>query len=328
MTLDWFRMFDKTPKKDGERVYQYYHRVAKETGYSVTQVQRNYGVYKKNGFSVGIERVKKEGFIGSKKSPCKILLFDIETSPIEAYVWSRWKQNVGDSQVISDWFMLIWSAKWLFEDKCISAIVTPKEAVEKDDKRIVTLLWEMFNEADILIGHNAMKFDVKKTNARFLIHSLTPPSPYRVIDTLLHSRNQFANSSNRLDELCRKLGLNRKMEHEGFDLWASCCRGDKAALKRMEAYNIQDVRALEDLYLTLRPWIQPHPNIGLHILDGIVRCPTCASDDIRWGNDYYTTVSVFKAFTCNNCGAHGRSRKTDIPVAKRAAIMSSLPKSR
>jgi hypothetical protein len=33
----------------------------------------------------------------------------------------------------------------------------------------------------------------------------------------------------------------------------------------MEAYNIHDVRILEETYLMLRPWIKPHPNMALFI---------------------------------------------------------------
>ena len=49
----------------------------------------------------------------SNKFP-KILVFDIETSPLKAFVWSRWKQNIYLDQTISEWFAISWAAKWLF----------------------------------------------------------------------------------------------------------------------------------------------------------------------------------------------------------------------
>lgn len=75
-----------------------------------------------------------------KRSKHDILILDIETSPLSAYVWSRWKQNVYLEQTISEWFMLTWSAKWLHDDKVYSAAVTREEVLREDDKRIVEQL--------------------------------------------------------------------------------------------------------------------------------------------------------------------------------------------
>ena len=66
----------------------------------------------------------------------KILILDIETAPMRVYVWRRWKQNVYPDQVISDWFMLTWSAKWLYSEEIISDRLTSQEAINENDKRI------------------------------------------------------------------------------------------------------------------------------------------------------------------------------------------------
>ncbi len=54
----------------------------------------------------------------------RILLFDIETAPMEVFVWGLYKQFIPHTNVIKDWFILSWSAKWLYEDKILSAVVT------------------------------------------------------------------------------------------------------------------------------------------------------------------------------------------------------------
>ena len=46
----------------------------------------------------------------------KILILDIETAPIRAKVWGIWNQNISIDQIESDWFILTWAAKWLFEE--------------------------------------------------------------------------------------------------------------------------------------------------------------------------------------------------------------------
>ena len=141
----------------------------------------------------------------------KILLFDLETAPLQTYMWSKWQKGVNDDAIISDWFILTWSGKWLFDDKIISHRCTAEEAKEQNDKRIVKELWQAFDEADIIIAHNLNKFDEKKSNTRFLFYQLPPPSPYLTIDTLLHARKRFAITSNRLG-LYSKVDRHRRQD--------------------------------------------------------------------------------------------------------------------
>ena len=91
-----------------------------------------------------------------KKQP-KILIFDIETAPLKSYVWRLWKQDISplNGMLQSEWFMLTWSAKWLFDDKIMSGKLTSKEAINEDDSRVTKEMWNLFNEADIVIAHNA-----------------------------------------------------------------------------------------------------------------------------------------------------------------------------
>lgn len=265
---------------------------------------------------------------GNIKHHAKILVFDIETAPILAYVWSAWNQNIGYNldMLLDDWFMLTWSAKWLFEDKVLSAKLTSKEAKDQDDSRITKLIWELFNEADIVIAHNALKFDNKKLNARFLKNGLPPPLPYQTIDTLAHARKRFAITSNKLDYIGKFLGVGRKIDTGGFDLWKRCMNGDSEALLDMEKYNIQDVKLLEDVYLALRPYIQPHPNIGLYIEDNIECCPSCGSSSLQWDGTYATYANLFDSFRCNDCGSIGRSRKTSIDKDQKRFLTMSTPR--
>ena len=86
----------------------------------------------------------------------KILFLDIETTPIAVWVWSIGKQYVYPQNIIKDnnnkaidWYVLSWSAKWLYDDKILSDVLTPKEAKERNDKRIIKSVWKLLNEADI-----------------------------------------------------------------------------------------------------------------------------------------------------------------------------------
>ena len=255
----------------------------------------------------------------------KVLILDIETAPISAYVWGIWQQNVGTHQIQSDWYCLTWAAKWLFEDKVYSGKLKPKEAVNQDDKRIIQGIWALVNEADIIIAHNGAKFDMPKLNSRFILNDLQPPLPYQIIDTLLHIRRQFGFSSNKLDYVNKLLNLERKKE-TNFELWARCMKGNADALSEMETYNVQDVRILEETYLQIRAWIKPHPNMGLFILDEKEhRCPNCGSDKLlEQGKCYNTSANIYELMRCDNCSAVSRKRLGNTTVnQKRHLLVSS-----
>lgn len=258
----------------------------------------------------------------------KILVLDIETAPIRAYVWGIWQQNVGIDMIESDWFCLTWAAKWLFDKKIYSDRLMGDEAIKQDDSRIIKGIWALINEADIVIAHNGEKFDIPKLNSRFIQHRLNPPLPYQTIDTLKHIRRQFGFTSNKLDYVNKLLNLERKQDTGGFKLWEGCYKGDDTCLKKMLAYNITDVKILEETYLRIRSWIKPHPNCGLFILDeGQERCPTCGSNDLNnEGKPYVTTANQFELLRCNNCGATGRKRLSKTTIKQKRHLLLSVPK--
>lgn len=240
----------------------------------------------------------------------KILVFDIETSPLKAYVWSRWKQNIYLEQTISEWFAISWSAKWLFSTEVISQVLTPEEIKTEDDSRIMKGLWKLIDEADIVIAHNGLAFDEKKINARFLLNGLPPTTPYQSIDTKLIATKQFGFSSNKLDALAGYFGIDHKIDTD-FELWARCMEGDEEALKYMEVYNRKDVEILEEVYLKMRPWIKSHPNINLYLDLEVPACSNCGSLDLEEIKDkyYYTQTGKYPLHRCT-CGTIVRGRKT------------------
>lgn len=257
----------------------------------------------------------------------KVLLFDIETSPLQAFIFQKsvWKANVGSDQVISEWFMLCYSAKWLFDDKVISERLTGKEARDENDGRIVKGLWKLLDEADIVIAHNGDSFDVPNMNTRFIVHGLPPTSPYQTIDTMLVARKQFGFTHNSLNGLAKIFGFAPKLETD-FDLWKRCVAGDDEALAYMQKYNMGDVEILEEVYMKLRPWIRSHPNLGLYVeTDGAI-CPNCGSEDIEWTDKfYYTQAGKYATFRCK-CGSFGRSRFTALSKSARKSLVVGLAK--
>lgn len=237
-----------------------------------------------------------------------ILIVDIETSPIAAYVWRLWKQNVYLDQIMSDWFCLAWAAKWLNHPETMSEVLTPEEVKEENDKRIMTKLWNVLNDADIVIAHNGNSFDIPKIRSRFLLNGLPPTTFYHQIDTKLVAAKEFGFSSNKLDALAKHFNLPLKMETD-FKLWKSCMDGNEEALSYMEEYNRYDVQLLEKVYLILRPWIKNHPNVTLYDDKHGNRCPSCGGKNLHKEDFFYTHVNKFPVYRCQSCGALSRDRK-------------------
>ena len=259
-----------------------------------------------------------------KKNKANILIFDIETAPLKAYVWSRWKQNIYLEQTISEWYMICWSAKWLGSKEVFSECLTPNEIKDEKDDRIVKQLWALIDQADIVIAHNGKRFDVPKINSRFIMAGLPPTSSYIQIDTKEVAAKQFGFSSNKLDALAGYFNIEHKDDTD-FELWVNCMNGDQESLDYMESYNRKDVKILEQVYLKLRPWIKNHPNIGLYQEDYNMVCPTCGSKHIEEdGSFYYTSANKYKIMRCNDCGATSRMRNTSYPKDKKKNLTASI----
>jgi len=250
-----------------------------------------------------------------------ILVLDIETAPLSVYVFSLWKQNINLDFITGDWFMLSWSAKWLNDKEVYSQRLTGAEAIAEDDKRICKGMWDMLNQADMVIAHNGKKFDMPKLNTRFILNGLQPPTPYQIIDTLLAAKKVFGFSSNRLDQINRQLGLERKIDTDAT-LWVRCKNGDEAALEEMETYNRGDVVILEQTYLKLRAWIPSHPNYNVYNSQKERACYVCGSTNLilEEHSSYATGVSRFPVYRCCDCGAPQRSRHSELGKVKREVL--------
>lgn len=199
--------------------------------------------------------------------------------------------------------MLSYSAKWLTEKKIVTKTL-PMFSVWKrsktDDSALVQSLWYLFDEADIVIAHNGNSFDIKKMNALFAKHGLTPPSPYRSIDTKLEAKKYFRFDSNKLDDLGDYLGVGRKVKHEGIDLWFDCMSGNKTAWAKMAKYNEGDVALLERVYFKLLPWMNTHPNRNAY--RDVNCCPKCGSGKIHARGFTYAQTGRRQRYQCQNCG--------------------------
>lgn len=257
----------------------------------------------------------------------KILTLDIETSPIAAHVWGLFDQTVGLNQIAGEWTILSYAGKWLGREEVFYED-TFDQRNKRNDRKLVKKLWKLLDEADIVIGQNLQKFDRRKINARFVLHGLPPPSPYRVIDTMLMARRTFGFTSNKLewlsDKLCVKTKKSKHKKFPGFELWMAFLAGDPEAREEMRSYNIDDILSTEEVYMRLRAWHPGHPNVNTYNdADDEMRCPTCGGTHLIRKGYRYTNVGTYVRFRCQDCGAWPHGRQMQNTKQKRKNLLGN-----
>lgn len=229
----------------------------------------------------------------------KVLLWDIETSPELSYHWRRWKENIGVGQVKKRSHLLTFAYKWLGQEEVYADALPYYDDYLLDmdsDENLVKAVWTLLDNADVVIAHNGDKFDLAYINARFAYWGLGMPSPYKSIDTLKIAKKFFRFPANSLAELCAYFKIDGKFS-TNFELWLGCERGDPAAWAEMVTYNMQDVRALEEVYLKLRAYDKGHPHFGLYYDDDLLRDPVTGSTDVvELKTNAYTAASGFTSY--------------------------------
>lgn len=236
----------------------------------------------------------------------KILLLDIETQPDLVWTWGVYEQNA--IEVSQHWQCLSFSARWFPHGKMITKGLCDYKGYKAgfSDQRLMKDVWDLLDEADIVVAHNGVNFDIKKLNARFIVHGMTPPSPFKVIDTKRAVKQVAAFSSNKLDWLSSQLDIGRKLAHEGFAMWQGCMNGDRKAWAKMKKYNAHDITLLGKLYEKLSPWIK-QPNANMWAEGSICPNPACNSANIVRRGLFRSKTRLYIRFCCKDCGSWGKA---------------------
>jgi hypothetical protein len=259
----------------------------------------------------------------SKKTSPRILILDIETAPMIVYAWGLFDQNIPLNMIQEDWSILSWSAKWLGDSPSKVMYMDQRNAKDiTNDKVILQGIWSLMDEADIIIGQNSKRFDIKKLNARFIMHGMKPPSSFKQIDTLTLAKKHFAFTSNKLEYMSGKLNTKyKKLQHgkyPGFSLWKACLAGELAAWKEMEKYNKHDVLATEELYEKLVAW-DATINFDAYTEDLNHTC-VCGHKQFRNKGYAYTSAGKFHRYQCLKCGKESRGRENLLVKEKRQSM--------
>jgi len=256
--------------------------------------------------------------MSTNKGP-KCLVLDIETLPIVAEVWDIWDQNIGLNQIVEDWTVGAWAAKWLHAPASEMMYMDQRNIENiRDDKALLRIIWELLDAADIVITQNGKKFDIKKLNTRFILNGMLPPSSFRQIDTLVIAKKIGAFTSNKLeyltDKICTKYKKLKHTKYPGHLLWRECRKGNRDAWEHMERYNKHDVLSTEELYTKLQAWDQ---SINFKVYgDFKQRVCNCGSTKVEKKGFAYTSTGKYQRYICLECGAN-TAGKANLLTTKR-----------
>lgn len=234
----------------------------------------------------------------------KVLIIDIETSPLLVHVFGLKDQNIALNQIVKDWHIMCYSAKWLGQKQMFYG-----ETRNGNDKLLLKELWKLLDEADILVTQNGASFDGPRIEARMMIHRMSPPSPYKHADTYRSSKNKGF-TSHKLEYMTAVLNDKYKKtlhsDFPGMVLWTECLKGNNKAWKAMRSYNEHDVLSTEELYNNLLPWASktfPTPVIPIN---PVAKCPHCGSYVLRSLGIRKTKTENFRRYICTQCGKVGK----------------------
>lgn len=250
----------------------------------------------------------------------KILLLDIESSPSIVYSWSLFNPILTPSHIVESGTILCYSAKWLDGKNIYFSSVQ-----RQSSKKMLTSIHKLMDQADTIVHYNGLKYDIPTLNREFILHNLLPPADSKHVDLYQVVKRQFRFESNKLDWVCKQLGLGAKVVHRGMGLWRDCLAKKAFAWKEMEQYNRMDVALLERLYNKLLPWIKNHPNYGFFriSLDKIV-CPNCGSEKLQKRGFLISGIGRYQRVQCGDCGKWSRGAVNLMTVNERKTVIRPI----
>lgn len=240
----------------------------------------------------------------------KTLIFDMELSYSLYFAFpSNKPQFLHSSQLHTRAYVPCFSWKWAHEAKArVMSVLDDKKQFKNDymnDYALAVKLHSLMDEADIIVAHNADRFDIKQANTLFIDHGLGPIGEYKSVDTLKVARKYFAFEGNSLAALCERFEIEGKGEKP---CWKALTLGDSKAIKEASVYCLQDTYALEGVFEKLRPYIKRYPSLR-RPHEEVTECAGCKSKRLRNKGADFGGVGLVYRIKCLECGMNMHSKK-------------------
>ena len=113
-----------------------------------------------------------------RESQMKILHIDIEVAPNLGTIWGIFNQNIGINQLMETSYILCYAAKWHGKQ----GMIFDREKYNNKTDQFLLGIWELLDEADMVVHYNGARFDIPIINREFLLYDILPPSPFKQVD--------------------------------------------------------------------------------------------------------------------------------------------------
>lgn len=241
----------------------------------------------------------------------KVLIFDLETAPMQSWIWSPGKQYVGHKNLVKgqDQYRIICIGYAWNDGKPAKCIDWGYD--EQSTKRCVEEFDTIAKTADLIIGKNSARFDVPMLNSCRMLAGL-PGLPAWALshdDLEQQMRKYFRLPSQSLDYISKHLGLGGKDKMEMQD-WIDICEkndnGEKS-LKKMVKYCKKDVEDTRMLWKMLSEHFDSKFNYNRFIEEAFNMCckhADCGSSNLKKDGIRQNGQGKFQCYTCSECGRY------------------------
>lgn len=211
----------------------------------------------------------------------KIMIYDIETSRVPAWVFWSGKQYIHSDQLAEEPRIISISWKWLGEDE-VHDLTWDKY---HSDKKMVEIFVKEYNKAHMVIGQNNDRFDNRWVNARAAKYNIDINVHVRSFDIMKQAKTKFRIPSYSMKYMCKYFGVPQKLEHEGIKMWDKIQTGtleeQTEYLAKMVTYNHGDIISTEALYLRLRKYFNHRAHFGVFFGGEKFTCPDTGSYNVE-----------------------------------------------
>jgi len=263
----------------------------------------------------------KKAHVGAVGDP-NVLIFDLELAPLIANVYSLWNNDfISHKDLERDFFIYSFAAKFWGEEEIYYFDNRDQDNFE-DDQDLLIHLSNLINQADVIVGFNSIKFDMKKLNTRLIINRLPQCKPVKHIDLYRIAKEKFAFTSNSLAYLSKTLTPHtEKLSHSkypGKEMIKECLRGNIDAWEENRKYNEMDVLATEALLEVMLPWSDKAVNLALFSDE------PDTLDNWEPVGFHYTSAGKYKVYRNLTTGKYMRSRINEFSKEKRKSLLTNI----
>lgn len=230
------------------------------------------------------------------QKPC-ILTFDLESSDLNA--------DVG--------FLLCMCYKEVGKKAVKTLRIDRSPGYRKDttnDGWLVQRCRDVLASADMVVSWYGREgcFDAPFLRTRMLKHGVDPLPPLIHWDGQYMSRRFLQMRANRLVNMGRLLGIDLKTDFDG-PRWMRAVAGSRKDLNYIVDHCKKDVEQLEGVYLKMRPYMPPHPNLNTVALKAGDVCPVCLGSNLRSNGYRFKNAYRSRRYQCLDCGKWSYSGK-------------------